>query len=221
MPRPLLVIIIALVGGPALGGTDVRAQVPIEIRVSDAALETALDQVRTQTNLDLIYADRLVRDRTTSCTYDGSDRAAALECVLDGTGVRAERVRRAQYVLVAASPEQDEEKTSRVPLNGYVVDAETGERLPGAHVYLIELTTGATTNQDGYFVVPNLPPETYEVRISYLGYQSVDTMLTAGEDPVRIALAETPIESEGVVVEAGSTSIDEGERLPGMMAVAL
>ncbi|PSQ74388.1 MAG: TonB-dependent receptor [Bacteroidetes bacterium QH_6_64_77] len=211
MPRPLLVIIIALVGGPALGGTDVRAQVPIEIRVSDAALETALDQVRTQTNLDLIYADRLVRDRTTSCTYDGSDRAAALECVLDGTGVRAERVRRGQYVLVVASPEQNEENTSRVPLNGYVLDAETGERLPGAHVHLTELTAGATTNQDGYFVVPNLPPEAYEVRISYLGYQSVDTTLTAGQDPVRIALAETPIESEGVVVEAGSTRPSLGE----------
>ena len=221
MPRPLLVIIIALVGGAALGGTDVRAQVPIEIRVSDAALETALAQVRTQTDLDLVYADRLVRDRTTSCTYDGSDRAAALECVLDGTGVRAERVRRGQYVLVVASPEQNEENTSRVPLNGYVLDAETGERLPGAHVHLTELTAGTTTNQDGYFVVPNLPPEAYEVRISYLGYQSVDTTLTAQQDPVRIALAETPIESEGVVVEAGSTSIDEGERLPGMMAVAL
>ena len=92
MPRPLLVIIIALVGVGALGGADVRAQAPIEICVSDAALETALDQVRAQVDLDLVYADRLVRDRTASCTYDGSDRAAALECVLTGTGVRAERV---------------------------------------------------------------------------------------------------------------------------------
>ena len=68
MLRPLLVIIIALIGVGALGGTNVRAQAPIEIRVSDAALETALAQVRTQTNLDLVYADRLVRDRTASCT---------------------------------------------------------------------------------------------------------------------------------------------------------
>ncbi len=221
MPRFVFVLIIALVGPAALGGTGVRAQAPIQIRVTDAPLKTALVQARAQADLDLVYAERLVQGRTTSCTYEGADRAAALDCILDGTGVQAERVRRRQYVLVAASPEQEEEKTSRVSLNGYVLDAETGERLPGAHVYLTELTAGTTTNRDGYFAVSNLPPKAYDVRVSYLGYQSMDTTLTAGEDSVRIALAETPIESEGVVVEAGSTSIDENGRLPGMMSVAL
>ncbi len=221
MPRFVFGLIIAMVGSAALGSPDVRAQAPIQIQATDAPLETILAQVRTQADLDLVYAERLVQDRTTSCTYEGSDPAAALECVLDGTGVQAERVRHRQYVLVAVSAEEDDEKTSRVPLRGYVLDAETGERLPGAHVYLRELTAGTAANQDGYFVVPNLPLEAYEVRISYLGYQSVDTTLTAGTGPVRIALAEAPIESEGVVVEAGSTGIDENGRLPGMMSVAL
>jgi len=220
VPRSVFGLIVTLIGLGTLGGSGVRAQAPIQIRVTDAPLKTALVQVRTQADLDLVYAERLVQDRTTSCTYEGSDQAAALECVLDGTGVQAERVRRRQYVLVAASPEEDE-TGARAPLKGYVLDAETGERLPGAHVYLTELTAGTTTNQDGYFVVPNLPPEAYRVRISYLGYQSVDTTLTARPEPARIKLSEAPIESEGVVVEAGSTSIDGSGRLPGMMSVAL
>jgi len=168
-----------------------------------------------------VYADRLVQGRTTTCTYTGTDRREALDCVLEGTGVQAERVRRRQYVLVAASPGQSSEEPSRASLNGYVLDADTGERLPGAHVYLTELEAGATTNRDGYFVVSDLPLEAYKARISYLGYRSVDTTLTAGEGPVEIRLSETSIESEGVVVEAGSTSAEESERLPGMMSVAL
>jgi len=203
-----------------VGSSNVRAQATLQIRATDAPLETALAQVRSQANLDLVYADRLVQGRTTTCTYTGTDRREALACVLNETGVEAKRVRRRQYVLVAA-PSGPGAPASRAPLNGYVLDAETEERLPGAHIYLTELEAGATTNRDGYFVVSDLPPEAYDVRISYLGYQSVDTTLTAGKGPVRIALAPTPIESEGVVVEAGSTSGPDNERLPGMMSVAL
>ena len=221
MSRAALVLILTSIASVVLGATAAQAQTPIRIRVTETSLETALVQVRAQAGLDLIFADRLVQGRTTTCTYTGTDRREALTCVLDGTGVRAERVRRRQYVLVASAEEEGAETTPRASLNGYVLDAETGERLPGAHVYLTELEAGATTNRDGYFVVSDLPPESYEVRISYLGYQAVDTTLAADGAPVRIQLAATPIESQGIVVEAGSTSERDTERLPGMMSVAL
>lgn len=215
-----LVFLVGLVALCVVGGTEVRAQAPIRIRVTDAPLETALVQVRAQADLDLIYADRLVEGRSSTCSYVGSSREAALECVLAGTDVRAERVRRRQYVLVATSSDPASDQRARVSLSGYVRDAETGEQLPGAHVYLTDLQAGAITNRDGYFVVPDLPPGRYDVRISYLGYQAVDTTLTTG-DPARIALAGRPIASEGVTVEAGSSDVDENTHLPGMMAVAL
>jgi len=220
VPRFLYVGIIVLLGVWSIEGPAARAQSPIEIRVTDASLKTALAQVRAQADLDLVYAERLVEGRTTSCAYSGADRAAALACILEGTGLRAERVRRRQFVLVADTSDETD-APPRTSLTGYVLDAETGERLPGAHVYLTDLGAGTTTNQDGYFVQSGLPPEDYAVRISYLGYQTVDTTLTAGAGPVRIALASASIESEGVVVEAGSTRFDENERLPGMMSVAL
>ena len=221
MPRFLYVVIIVLLGGWAIGSPGAQAQAPIEVRVTDVPLKTALAQIRTQADLDLVYAERLVKGRTTSCAYTGDDRAAALACVLEGTGLRAERVRRRQFVLVADARKDGMEAPSRASLKGFVIDAETGERLPGAHVYLTELGAGTTTNRDGYFVQSGLPPEDYAVRISYLGYQTVDTTLTAGAEPARIALAGTSIESEGVVVEAGSTRFDDNERLPGMLSVAL
>lgn len=220
MLRSTFVFVVAVIGVGILA-EGAWAQASIEIRVTEAPLETALVQVRAQADLDLVYADRLVNGRTATCSYTGSDAATALECVLDGTGVQAERVRHGQYVLVADSTDANSQKRPRGALKGYVVDAQTGERLPGAHVYLRDLEVGATTNRDGYFVVSNLPPETYAVRISYLGYRSIDTTLTAGDGAARIPLTQTSIESEGIVVEAGTLNTNGDERLPGMMSVAL
>ncbi|MFC1543459.1 carboxypeptidase-like regulatory domain-containing protein [Candidatus Neomarinimicrobiota bacterium] len=39
-------------------------------------------------------------------------------------------------------------------LAGFILDAETGEGLPGANVFLMATTMGAATNTDGYFVLP-------------------------------------------------------------------
>jgi len=218
--RSAFVFVVAVIGGGILA-EGAWAQASIEIRVTEVPLETALVQVRSQADLDLVYADRLVEGRTATCSYAGSDAKAALDCVLGGTGVGAERVRRGQYVLVADSADADAEERPRGALKGYVLDAKTGERLPGAHVYLRDLEVGATTNRDGYFVVSNLPPEAYAVRISYLGYRSVDTTLTAGDSAARIPLTQTSIESEGIVVKAGTLNTNGDERLPGMMSVAL
>lgn len=221
MPRSVVAFLLGLGWVVGFGVSCVQAQESIQIRVTDVPLETALVEVRQQAGLDVVYAQQLVEGRTTTCSYVGTDRRAALDCVLDGTRVQAERVRRHQYVLVDATSDQNKGEGIRTSLTGYVLDAETGERLPGAHVYLTELKAGTVTNQDGYFVVPDLPLEAYDVHVSYLGYQSEDTTLTAGKGPTRIELVGTPIESEGVVVEAGSNGPDEDVRLPGRMAVAL
>jgi outer membrane cobalamin receptor len=55
-------------------------------------------------------------------------------------------------------------------ISGVVTDASTGEALIGANVYLTALSTGATTNTDGVYVIENLPKGTYAVAASYVGY---------------------------------------------------
>ena len=205
-----------------MGSSEVRAQgEPIRVAAEDDSLRAVLDRLRSRGGLDLVYADRLVRGKTVTCSYDGRDPVAALRCVLDGTGLQAERVRRRQYVLARASGDADAAPARRVSIGGRVVDAATGERLPGAHIYLTDLKAGATTNRDGYFVFSSLPPGPYEARISYLGYRTVDTTLVAGKEATTIALPAAPIQSEGVVVAAGSTRAREESTRPGMLSVPL
>lgn len=55
-------------------------------------------------------------------------------------------------------------------LAGTVSDAETGDPIPGANVIVEETTIGATTNAEGQYTILNIPPGTYNVRATFVGY---------------------------------------------------
>lgn len=57
-------------------------------------------------------------------------------------------------------------------LTGEVTDAETGEPLIGATVYIESIQRGAQTNIDGQYTITNLDAGTYTVSISYVGFQN-------------------------------------------------
>jgi hypothetical protein len=55
-------------------------------------------------------------------------------------------------------------------LSGRVVDAKTGEPLIGASVFLQGTDLGGATDVDGSFSIGNIPPKTYNIEASYVGY---------------------------------------------------
>jgi outer membrane receptor for ferrienterochelin and colicin len=57
-------------------------------------------------------------------------------------------------------------------LTGSVKDASTGEALIGANIILIGTDFGAATNIDGNFIILNIPPGDYSVKVSYIGYEN-------------------------------------------------
>ncbi|WP_456443325.1 TonB-dependent receptor [Caldithrix abyssi] len=72
-------------------------------------------------------------------------------------------------------------------ISGVVVDDQTGRPLVGANVFIPATSIGATTDLDGYFKLPPVPPATYELRVTFMGYSarairlknvSADTFLT-------------------------------------------
>lgn len=89
---------------------------------------------------------------------------------------------------------------------GKVVDAKTGDPLPGANVFLEGTNMGAATDMDGEYFILNVPPGTYTVVASMIGYSKgkvvnvkVAIDLTSRVD---FKLNEEAVEMNEVVVTA-------------------
>ena len=58
-------------------------------------------------------------------------------------------------------------------ITGKVLDQETGNPLPGVNVLLENTSMGAATDPDGDFVILDIPPGLYTVKLSFIGYATV------------------------------------------------
>lgn len=66
-------------------------------------------------------------------------------------------------------------QTSEIKIS--VLDAENDESLIGATVYFEELRKGAVTNLDGIASFTEIPSGRHQIRISYLGFQTIETTI--------------------------------------------
>lgn len=87
---------------------------------------------------------------------------------------------------------------------GIVTDNTTGEPLPGANIVVDGTLLGAVTNLDGQYTILLVPPGTYNIHVSYIGYTRVEI----SEVRVNIDLtARLDIKLEAEVIETKETII--------------
>ncbi|MBJ6110183.1 carboxypeptidase-like regulatory domain-containing protein [Hymenobacter sp. BT523] len=77
-------------------------------------------------------------------------------------------------------------------LTGVVEDSLTHAPLAFASVFLANTTIGVTTTEQGTFAFPNLPPGSYEVVASYVGYRLAKQAVVVGKGPLRLVLGLSP-----------------------------
>ncbi|HLE33069.1 MAG TPA: TonB-dependent receptor, partial [Bacteroidota bacterium] len=88
-------------------------------------------------------------------------------------------------------------------IHGIVSDSLTGERIPYANVMLVGLNRGTAANAEGFFLIPNLNPGTYELSVSSVGYRKkVETLVVPADKSleVNVRLVSQAIETEEVVI---------------------
>ena len=100
---------------------------------------------------------------------------------------------------------------ARGKLQGRIVDTNN-EPLIGANVLLIETTIGAATDLDGNYFILNVPPSTYDVRVSSIGYQTKvirDVIISANQTTtLNVTLDDDVIEIDEVIVLADKPLVD-------------
>jgi len=102
-------------------------------------------------------------------------------------------------------------------LAGKIKDAETGEPLIGANIILEGTTFGAATNIDGEYVILNISPGKYNVKISFIGYETkkitnvviiVDqtTLLSVELKPQTLQVGEVVVKADNPMIQKDLTS---------------
>ena len=91
-------------------------------------------------------------------------------------------------------------------IKGLVTDEKTNEPLVGATVMLEGTTTGTITDFDGNYTIGNIPPGTYNIRCSFISYETKTiqniTIQANRELEFNFNLGESTVEIGGVEVVA-------------------
>jgi len=93
----------------------------------------------------------------------------------------------------------------KASINGYVTNHHTGETLMMAHISLLEIERGTSSNRSGYYTLTNLEPGTYTLQASFIGFHSYHAEITLdpGENlRLNIDLVTADIQMDALVVEA-------------------
>jgi hypothetical protein len=101
---------------------------------------------------------------------------------------------------------------TRGKLSGKITDQRTKEPLIGVNIILAGTTMGAATDFEGNFVILNIPPETYTVRLSGVGYGTKvvrEVRISSGETTtLNETLGEEVVVGQEVVIVATRPIVD-------------
>ena len=96
-------------------------------------------------------------------------------------------------------------------IHGVVTDSLTRQRIPSANVSILNTARGSSTNTVGFYLIPKLPPGSYELEASVMGYIKVTKRVTVRSDQsleLNFELPPTEIEVQGVLVNAPRKRLD-------------
>ena len=212
--RIISLLVVVAVGLGAEGSASAQGKPPEGTVYTwlNAPLETALYEIADLSGIAVVFAHRLVDRQVVTASYKvGDDPRATLEAMLAGTGLRAERIRRGRYVIITEPLnvlfDTNDPAAFTGTMRGNVVDAETGEPLWGAHVWLVDVDLGDIVGPDGSFTVPGVPTGEYVVRFSHVGYKAVRSRLSvypvSPQIPPTIRLQPETIVSNEALVRPG------------------
>lgn len=98
-------------------------------------------------------------------------------------------------------------------LAGTIKDAQTGEPLVGANVIIEGTNFGAATNTNGEYVILNIAPGRYNVKFSFIGYETTimqDVSITVDQTTfLPITLSSQSIQVDEIIVTARTPLIQK------------
>jgi outer membrane receptor protein involved in Fe transport len=108
-------------------------------------------------------------------------------------------------------------QAQKATIQGIVKDKQTGEPLIGATVVLVGTYKGTYTDDEGRFVLKDITPGTYDLRVSYVGYNEVLlTRLTVKADQtltlhIPVSPVGTTLQTVEIIGERPVVNLESGK----------
>ncbi|MEX0906515.1 MAG: TonB-dependent receptor [Balneolaceae bacterium] len=176
----------------------------INIELHQATLEEALIAIAKQAKAGLYYDADLMPEQTVSLEGEGVPLAEVLKIILEDTQLEAYAsgrnilLREKQAVDSLASPSMGSDRAIQETVRGQVVDAQTGEALPGVNILLQGTSTGTSTDADGEFEL-NVSTLDETLVVSFIGYETQEINLD-GRFEINVELISVAFQGDEVVV---------------------
>lgn len=139
----------------------------------DVSLDNALLQLRKGYGIAMVYDGRALRGYSVSGAGTEQRLDELLKQWLEPIGFAFEYINDTYVIFADASVAKPKEPvTFGIKLNGRVVDRASKEPLPFANVAIAGSRRGAAANEQGYFVLGDVPADTSAIQVTFLGYEA-------------------------------------------------
>ncbi|MFC2123762.1 TonB-dependent receptor domain-containing protein [Bacteroidota bacterium] len=205
-----LIIILCISGRDNPAFAQNTGNIPVNKHYSNKNLEGILLDLAKSYKFRLDYdKEVLPKGDVSTRIYIKKPLSEVLQDLFSGTGLFYEFERHNILVVKGTAPEETVEvvfKPTRqnFSLTGKVIEERSGESLPFATVMIKSNRKGTTTNQDGFFSLPQVPTDTSTLVFHYMGFTTLNLKLTPNliSDLLVIEMESADTQLEEVVISA-------------------
>ncbi|MFP8488201.1 carboxypeptidase-like regulatory domain-containing protein [Gracilimonas sp. Q87] len=173
------------------------------LTIRNVSIEDALIKLANISHIDFAYDSKIELQATVYIDERNQPVDKILKKILSFSNLDYVILSTGTYVITT-SPNKSTQYGS---LAGYVRDAETGEPLVNATIFIADATGATATNRNGYFNISSLLSGEYQIRATYIGYQSKQSRVVIGPDSEGLTVIELKPKSymmEPLVVSSNS-----------------
>ena len=213
MKNKILIIVFLLSG---IINSQNKDSIDVKYSFSEMSIEDALLLIAKKKNVFIAFSKESLPTKKVS--IDNYDHSVddLIRIILDGTEANLVKLSDESFVI------NDKVNNIKGALRGVVKDSLTTEILAYANVVIEGTRLGATTDLNGYFVIPSIPiRKNYTAIISYIGYDSKKIEFVVKENSVtdvEVFLNPSTIKI-GTVEKTASKSVNKNETNIGLQKI--
>jgi TonB-linked SusC/RagA family outer membrane protein len=135
-----------------------------------STISTVFKEIRKQTGYNIIWEpEKLNGNRKIETNFNNADLSDVLNRCLSGTDLGYEI--EDKTIVIKQKIITEPIVPASIPQISGIITSEKGEPLLGATVFIRKLNKTAITDAHGFFVLTDVPNGSYQLEVSYLGYE--------------------------------------------------